>query len=124
MTDLKGRVWAFVLYPESCIDYLDMIDRLERLGVPLAVSPLHIPSKNSDVADEEKKEHYHILMYFDGQKTQKNLQKLLDMGTSSYDRKYFDWRLLIDRNNLYKKKAEYPYFIKVNSLSLFSGVNF
>ena len=116
MTDLKGRVWAFVLYPESCIDYLDMIYYLEKLGIPMAISPLHIPAKN-EIPEEEKKEHYHILMYFDGQKTQKNLRYLLDMSSTSYDRKYFDWSLLIDKNNLCKKRAEYPYFIKVNNLS-------
>lgn len=118
MTDLKGRVWAFVLYPESCIDYLDMIKYLERLCIPMAISPLHNPEKNNDNDEnEEKKIHFHILMYFDGQKQQKDLKKLLDYGVTRYDQKYFNWSLLCDKKNITGKKAVYPYFLKVNSLS-------
>ena len=114
-TLVKGRVWAFVLYPESCIDYIDMIDKLKNLGVPMAVSPLHIPDKNIE-QENEKKPHYHCLMYFDGQKNNKELKKLLDMSSTSYDRQYFNWQLLCDKKNLYSNVAKYPYFLKVNSI--------
>lgn len=112
---ISGRVWAFVLYPDSCIDYIEMVHRLERLCVPLAISPLHIPAKNTK-QENEKKNHYHVLMYFDGQKKEKDLKKLIDFETSRYNQKYFDWTLLCDKDNLYKKVAVYPFFLKVNSI--------
>ncbi len=116
--DLKGRVWAFVLYPDSCIDYIDMINYLDRLRIPMAISPLHQPKKNNDKDEnEEKKDHYHVIMYFDGQKQYKDLQKLMDFGTSSLNRQYFNWELLVDKKNINGKKAKYPHFVKVNSLS-------
>ena len=58
--ELKSRVWAFIIYPDSCgYDYVGMLEKLSNLGVPCAVSPLHIPSKNSVEVQNEKKEHYH-----------------------------------------------------------------
>ena len=43
---ISGRVWGFVLYPESCIDYVDMVRYLDRLCLPIAISPLHRPELN------------------------------------------------------------------------------
>ncbi len=118
--DIKGRVWAFVLYPDSCLDYLDMIKYLERLRLPMAISPLHQPSKNKDKDEnEEKKDHFHVMMYFDGQKQIKDLQKLMDFGTSQFNRQYYNWDLLVDKKNINGKKAKYPHFIKVNSISCY-----
>ena len=118
-SQLMGRVWAFVLYPESCsFNYVNMVRRLECLGLPMAISPLHIPSKNP-VPENEKKEHYHIEFYLDGQKKEKDLRKLIDYDTSKYNRKYFDWQLLVDKNKKSKKVAVYPYFLKVNSISCY-----
>ena len=113
--DISGRVWAFVLYPDSCIDYLDMITQLSYLGVPLAVSPLHLPEKNLK-QENEKKPHYHCIMYFDGQKKQNQLKYLQDMSSTSYSRKYFDWHYLVDKNTVIPHFAKYPYFLKVNSI--------
>jgi len=36
---LKGRNWAFVMYPESMPE--DWFDKLEKTGLPFAISPLH-----------------------------------------------------------------------------------
>lgn len=112
---ISGRVWGFVLYPESCIDYVDMVRYLDRLCLPIAISPLHRPELN-EKQENEKKHHYHCLMYFDGQKKEKQLRQLMDFETSSYDRKYFNWTMLVDKNNVVGKFAKYPYFLKINSI--------
>ena len=36
---LKGRNWAFVMYPESMPQ--NWFERLEKTGLPFAISPLH-----------------------------------------------------------------------------------
>ena len=112
---ISGRVWAFVLYPDSCIDYVDMINKLERLCIPMAISPLHRPELN-EKKQNELKYHYHCMMYFDGQKSEKQLKKLIDYETSKYDQKYFDWTLLVDKENLYNKHSAYPFFYKINNI--------
>lgn len=68
----KARNFAFILYPESIPS--DWIDCLSRVGVPMAISPLHdLDEKESkNLTDEEKvirkkggkvykKAHYHVL---------------------------------------------------------------
>jgi len=73
-SDVKARNFAFILYPESIPN--DWTDCLERLGVPMAVSPLHdrdvTERKFEDLTEDEKaivnaggtvykKPHYHVL---------------------------------------------------------------
>lgn len=73
-TKIKSRNFAFIIYPES-IPY-DWEERLEKLGVPMAVSPLHdmdeTERKFEDMTEREKeiiksgkkiykKAHYHVL---------------------------------------------------------------
>jgi len=119
ISELKGRIWAFVLYPDSCAyDYVDMIKRLDCLKIPMAISPLHIPAKNTG-EHNELKEHYHCLIYFDGVKKEKDLKKLIDFSSSKYDMQYFDWALLVDKDNISKKKGKYPYFKKINSIGAY-----
>lgn len=50
----KARNFAFILYPESIPS--DWIDCLSRVGVPMAISPLHdLDEKESkNLTDEEK----------------------------------------------------------------------
>ena len=68
----KARNFAFIIYPESIPS--DWIDCLSRVGVPMAISPLHdLDEKESkNLTDEEqvivkkggkvyKKAHYHVL---------------------------------------------------------------
>lgn len=60
---LKKRTWKFVFYPESCPDWVDII---EDWGVPVAVSPLHDSDLTEDGNGTFKKPHYHGIMDFDG----------------------------------------------------------
>lgn len=71
--NLKGRYWAFVLYPESAPN--DWKDILSLSGLPCAISPLHDKDLNADL--EKKKSHYHIILCWDGPTTYKNVCSLV-----------------------------------------------
>lgn len=55
----KSRYFSFILYPESIPD--DWMQKLEFIGLPMAISPLH----NKDLSKVEgilyKKAHYHVI---------------------------------------------------------------
>jgi hypothetical protein len=55
----KARNFAFILYPESIPS--DWKERLETLGVCMAVSPLHDKDKSEIEGQEYKKPHYHVI---------------------------------------------------------------
>lgn len=59
MAKEKARYFTFLLYPDSIPEDWEM--RLELIGVPMAVSPLH----DKDLSDVEgqlyKKAHYHVI---------------------------------------------------------------
>lgn len=70
----KSRYFTFLLYPESIPE--DWQERLESIGVPIAISPLHNmdarkPKNLDDLSEEElelyhqgklfKKPHYHLI---------------------------------------------------------------
>lgn len=55
----KARNFAFILYPESIPS--DWKDRLETLGVCMAISPLHDKDKSNIEGQEYKKQHYHVI---------------------------------------------------------------
>ena len=73
-TKVKARNFAFIIYPESIPE--DWEDSLSKLGVPMAISPLHdldeTERKFEDMSENEKaivrnggkvfkKPHYHVL---------------------------------------------------------------
>lgn len=65
MKQLKGRNWAFVVYPESLpSNYEDLI---YETGLPMAFSPLHDKDLNPDGL--EKKPHYHVICYYENSTT-------------------------------------------------------
>lgn len=70
---LKGRNWAFVMYPESMPK--DWFDRLQMTGLPFAISPLH--DKDLNPTGEEKKHHYHVICYYENSTTQKAVKELV-----------------------------------------------
>lgn len=62
MNSGKSRYFTFLIYPESAGS--DWVSRVEQLGQPVAISPLHDKdlSENSDVTgDKYKKAHYHCI---------------------------------------------------------------
>lgn len=55
----KARYFTFLLYPESIPS--DWKDKLELIGVPLAISPLHDKDKSDIAGQTFKKAHYHVI---------------------------------------------------------------
>jgi hypothetical protein len=72
--NVKKRHWCFVLYPESAPH--DWVERLEKTGLPVAISPLHDSDK--DPTEEEKKPHYHIILMYSGPTTFNSVKSLTD----------------------------------------------
>lgn len=60
--NIKGRYWAFIVYPDSVIE--NWKDKLTEIGVVGAISPIH--DKDINVDGTPKKEHYHVLIEYDG----------------------------------------------------------
>lgn len=59
MAKEKARYFTFLLYPESIPS--DWCDRLELLGVPIAISPLHDKDLSKVEVQKYKKAHYHVI---------------------------------------------------------------
>lgn len=61
--NVKKRNWACILYPESAPENWKQI--LSETGLQCAISPLHNLDVNEETG-EIKKEHYHIILCFNG----------------------------------------------------------
>ena len=59
MAKEKARYFTFLLYPESIPQ--DWQTKLESLGVPIAISPLHNQDKSNVEGQLYKKAHYHVI---------------------------------------------------------------
>lgn len=59
MTKDKARYFTFLLYPESIPE--DWESKLELLGVPIAISPLHDKDLSGVEGQKYKKAHYHVI---------------------------------------------------------------
>ncbi|WP_184006862.1 replication protein [Streptococcus dysgalactiae] len=59
MAKEKARYFTFLLYPESIPNDWEL--KLEMLGVPMAISPLHDKDKSDVEGQQYKKPHYHVL---------------------------------------------------------------
>ncbi|WP_136294288.1 Rep family protein, partial [Streptococcus pyogenes] len=59
MAKEKARYFTFLLYPESIPNDWEL--KLEMLGVPMAISPLHDKDKSNVEGQQYKKPHYHVL---------------------------------------------------------------
>lgn len=68
---LKGRNWAFVMYPESMPQ--NWFERLEKTGLPFAISPLH--NKDLDPTEQPKKPHYHVICQYANTTTSNNVRE-------------------------------------------------
>lgn len=68
----RGRIWAFVGYPESLPS--DWLDILQQTGLQIAISPLH--DKDLNPTGEPKKAHYHFIVIYDGPTTYKQVLEL------------------------------------------------
>lgn len=68
---MKGRNWAFVMYPESMPE--NWFEILEETGLPYAISPLH--DKDVNPTGEAKKPHYHVICQYANTTTAKNVRE-------------------------------------------------
>lgn len=59
MTKEKARYFTFLLYPDSL--FPDWLEKLELLGLPIAISPLHNKDLSSVEGQQYKKAHYHVI---------------------------------------------------------------
>ena len=71
MKNIKGRYWAFVMYPESMPS--NWKELLIEIGIPIAISPLHDMDINPD--GEQKKPHYHCIVTYEGPTTYKMVKE-------------------------------------------------
>lgn len=70
----KTRAFVSIGYPESLVD--DWFERLNETHVQALVSPLH--DRDVDANGQPKKEHFHIMLMFDGPKTIAQAQAIFD----------------------------------------------
>lgn len=70
----RFRNWTTLVYPESCAP--DWVDYLREECIPTIISPLH----DSDISDDGslKKEHYHVIFVFDGNKTEAQVKLICE----------------------------------------------
>lgn len=59
MAKEKSRYFTFLLYPESIPEDWEM--QLEKIGVPIAISPLHDKDLSDVEGQKYKKSHYHVI---------------------------------------------------------------
>lgn len=68
----RTRNWATIVYPESASE--DWQKLLDEEHIPAFISPLHNSDLNPD--GEKKKEHYHVILCFAGNKTEEQVQEI------------------------------------------------
>lgn len=115
---VKGRNWAFVVYPESLPENWQDILRLS--GLKAAVSPLHDADLNAD--ESEKKPHYHIILVWESGSTTFNnvlqfTKKLNGTIPIKLDQIRGYYRYLTHEDN--PEKAQY----NKSDIKLFNGFN-
>ena len=116
----KGRTrnYASVVYPESAPE--NWQDILAELKVPAFVSPLHNEDKNP--TGEKKKEHYHVMLVFEGVKTpdqaKEIFQKIGGVGCEAVQSLRGYARYLCHLDN--PEKAQYP----VEGVRAFCGADY
>lgn len=72
--DDRTRNWTFLVYPESAPQ--NWRDTLDDLHIQWVESPLHDKDDNAD--GEQKKEHWHILLLFEGNKSYEQVKEITD----------------------------------------------
>lgn len=73
----RTRVFAFIVYEDSAPE--DWIDRIREYHVPFFISPYH--DRDIRPNGEVKKAHYHVMMYFDGPKSMKQVQDISNQAS-------------------------------------------
>lgn len=74
-SDNRKRNWTFIVYPDSAPK--DWLKILHDEHVQGFVSPLH--DKDCNPTGEVKKAHYHVMLIFSGNKSEKQVQEISDL---------------------------------------------
>lgn len=112
MAEKRTRNWSTIIYPRqtegeetTCPE--NWADIIAELGVKCAVSPLHDKDVNGD--GTPKKAHRHVLVAFDGVKTQKQAKEVFEriggVGAEPVNSLYAMTRYLTHQDN--PEKAQY-----------------
>ena len=72
--DRRYRAWCFLIYPEEIPNDLDWFTNLNELHIPIAISPIHIMALEGKPGE---KDHYHVILSFDGKKSYEQVWELL-----------------------------------------------
>lgn len=81
--DTRGRNFATLVYPESAPENWQGI--LAQYFVPAFISPLH--DKDINPGGEPKKPHYHVMVMFEGKKSDEQVKEIFDsIGAVGFER--------------------------------------
>lgn len=76
--DERARTWTIIVYPESAPENWKGI--LDDLHIEWACSPLHDKDINGD--GSQKKDHWHVILCFDGKKSYEQVKDIADSVNS------------------------------------------
>lgn len=83
MKGVEYRNWTFLVYPDSAPS--DWVQILNNLHLVWCHSPLHHGYKHEDF--EERKDHYHVIIFFDGKKSFKNIFDITQLVNGTIPKK-------------------------------------
>lgn len=69
-TLLQGRIWSKVLYPEDYENWDVIVENLRDTHLEVMISPVHTPD------EKDEKDHRHIIIFCDSNKTIRNMNDL------------------------------------------------
>ncbi|GAB6718931.1 replication protein [Streptococcus uberis] len=84
----KARNFGFVIYPESIP--VDWKERLEKLGLPMAISPLHDKDKSDSEQGGFKKAHYHVIYIAKNPVTKESVRKKIKRALGNNSLNYME----------------------------------
>lgn len=108
---IKGRYWSVIGWLESLPD--NIFEDLKKSGLQVVVSPLH--NKDVDENGESQKDHYHILLAWDGPTTLNSVQDFCEnLGLSRYVESVRSVKNILDymTHDSYSSKEKARYDIK------------
>lgn len=81
MSKDKSRYFTFLLYPDSIPEDWEM--KLESIGVPIAISPIHDKDLSDMEGQKYKKAHYHVIYVAKNPVTADSVRKRMQRALGS-----------------------------------------
>lgn len=114
----KERYWTFIMYEDSRPD--NWYDELQATGLQIAISPLHNKDLNSD--GEEKKPHWHVVLFFQGPTTYSRVEKITKLVNGTIPKRVISpigmIRYLTHKDNPEKYQYDEREIITINGLDI------